>query len=60
MIFKDTNTYILTEGRNFKIFLEENYANAFDSCYLFTKNMLNMELNMILIMLREVAYIRHS
>ena len=26
--------YILTEERNFKTFLEENYANALDSCYL--------------------------
>ena len=26
--------YILTEGRNFKTFLKENYAIALDSCYL--------------------------
>ena len=34
--------------RNFKTFLEENCAVALDSCYLFTKKMLNIELNMIL------------
>ena len=34
--------------RNSKTFLEENCAVALDSCYLFTKKMLNMELNMIL------------
>ena len=28
---------MLTEGRNFKAFLKENYAVAWDSCYLFTK-----------------------
>ena len=39
------NTYTLTEGRNFKIFRKENYAIALDSCYLFTKKMLSMELN---------------
>ena len=31
-------------------FLEENCAIALDSCYLFTKKTLNMELNMILLM----------
>ena len=30
-------TNILTERRNFKIFLEENYLVALDNCYLFTK-----------------------
>ena len=45
----DMNMYILTESRNFKTLLKENYAIALDSCYLFTKKMLNMELNMILI-----------
>ena len=28
------NMYILTEGRNFKTFMKENYAIALDSCYL--------------------------
>ena len=45
-------TYILTEGRNFKTFLKENCAIAFDSCYLFTKEILNMELNIVLIRLK--------
>ena len=31
MFIIDMNTYILTEGRNFKIFLKENYAIALDS-----------------------------
>ena len=39
--------YLLTEeGRSFKTFLKENYGIALDSCYLFTKKMLNMELKM--------------
>ena len=36
--------------RNFKTFFEENCAVASDSCYLFTKKMLNLELNLILLM----------
>ena len=52
--------YILTEGRNFKTFLKENYAIALDSSYLLTENMLNMELSIILIVLMEFAYIKHS
>ena len=44
VVFIDMNTYILTKGRNFKTFLKENYAIALDSCYLFFKKMLNMEL----------------
>ena len=39
--------YILTEGRNFRTFLKENYANALDSCYVLAKKMLNMELNIM-------------
>ena len=47
VVFIDMNTY--TEvGMSFKTFLRENYAIALDSCYLFTKKMLNMKLNMIL------------
>ena len=34
------------EGRSFKRLLRENFAIALDSCYFFTKKMLNMELNM--------------
>ena len=45
--FIDMNTYILTEGRNFKTFLKENDATSLDCCYLFTKKVLNMELNMM-------------
>ena len=37
--FIDMNTYILTEGNNFKTFLKEL---ALDSYYLFAKIMLNM------------------
>ena len=44
VVFIDMYTYILTEGKNFKTFLKENYAIALDSCNLFTK-MLNMELH---------------
>ena len=36
--------------RNFKTFLKKNFAVALDSCFLFTKKMLNIELNMILLM----------
>ena len=28
----------MTEGRNFKTFMKENYAIALNSCYLFNKN----------------------
>ena len=46
--------YILTErGRRFKTSFKENYAIALDSCYLFTKKMLSMLLDMILIVLME-------
>ena len=55
------NIYILTEGRNFKTFLE-NYITAWDSCYLFTKlyKTLIMELNMILTVLMGFVYVRQS
>ena len=49
------NTYILTEGRNFKTFLKESYAIALDSCYIFTKKLLKMELNIMLIVFMEFA-----
>ena len=45
----DLNMHILTESRNFKIFLKENYTITLDSCYLFPKIILNMELKMILV-----------
>ena len=43
-----------------KTLLKENYAIDLDSCYLFTKKMLNVELNMILIVLIDSECIRHS
>ena len=58
--FTDMNTYKLTEGRNFKILLKANYTAALDSCYMFTKKTLNIELNIMLIVLIEYAYIRDS
>ena len=38
MVFIDMNFYILTEGRNFKAFLKENYAVALDSFYMFIEH----------------------
>ena len=37
VVFIDMSTYILTEGRNFKTSLKENYTVALNSCYMFTK-----------------------
>ena len=37
MAFIVMNSFILTEGRNFKKFFKENYATTLDSCYIFTK-----------------------
>ena len=54
------NMYILTEDRNFKIFLKENYKITLDSSYLFTKKMLKMEFDLLLIAFMEFANIRHS
>ena len=53
MVFIDITTYMFTEDRNFKKCLKDNYAIT---CYLFT----DKTLNMILIVLMEFAYIRHS
>ena len=55
--FVDMNKYILPKIRNYETFLKESYAFALDSCYLFTKKMLHMELSMMLIILMEFAYI---
>ena len=55
--------YIITEHRNFKTFLQENYAIALDSSYLLNKKLLNMELYMTLLVLivpMELAYIIHT
>ena len=60
LILIDMNRYILTEGRNFKTFLKEILAFAWDISYIFTKKVLIMELSMILIVLMEFEYIRHS
>ena len=55
------NTYVHTEGSNLKTFSKESYVNALstDSCYIFTKKCY-IELNMMLKVLIEFAYIRHS
>ena len=42
------NIYILSKEGNCKTYLKENYATALSICHLFTKTMLNVELNMIL------------
>ena len=36
VVFIDMNTYILTEGKDFKAFLKQNYAITLERCYLFT------------------------
>ena len=46
----DMNTYKLTGVRNLKT-LKENYSISLRSCNSFTKNMLNMESNIILMVL---------
>ena len=58
MVFINTNTYILTEDRNFKVFLKANYAIALGSCDMLIKKMMNMELNKLLTVLMEFAKIR--
>ena len=56
VVFIDMNMYILTEKAwSFKTFFKGNYAIALDSCYLFTKKMLYMELSMILIVLETLG-----
>ena len=40
-VFIDMNMHILTEDKNFKTFLKENYAITLDSCCLFIKIILN-------------------
>ena len=59
VVFTDMNRFIVKEGRNFKTLLKENYAGALDSCYLFTKIMLKMDFDMILIVLKEFSHTRH-
>ena len=59
VVLIDLNTCILTEGRNFKTFLKENYAITLDtnSCCIFTKKCWTW--NLMLTVLMEFAYIRH-
>ena len=57
VVFTDMNAYVLTKGRNFKIFLKKNYAIILDGRYVFTKKMLNMGLGMMLIVLMKFAHI---
>ena len=59
-IFSFCAMYIRKEGRNFTTVFKENYAIAWDSWGVFTKNMLSMKLNMVLIVLLEFAYIGRS
>ena len=47
-------TLPFTEVTNFKTFLKENYP------VIYTKKMLNMDLNILLTVLMEFANIRHS
>ena len=37
VVFVEMNWYILTQGRDFKTLLRENYAIVWDSYYLLTK-----------------------
>ena len=59
VVFINKNAYLLTEDKNLKTFLKENYSVGLDSCYIFTKNMLNMELNIMLMVPMEFACIRN-
>ena len=45
MAFADMNTCILIEGRNFKTFVNENYAIALESYYLFSKKMFENDID---------------
>ena len=59
-VLTDMNIYIQKAGgRNFKILLKEVYPITWDSYHIFTKTVLNTELN-IMLMLMEFACIRHS
>ena len=60
VVFIDMNMYLHTEGRDFKKSLTKNYAIALDSCYLFTKEIWNLQLSIILIVLMEFWYLRKS
>ena len=57
VVFISMNTYVLTEDTNLKTFLKESYSVGLDSCYIFTKNILNMESKMTLIAFMEFVYV---
>ena len=50
------NCYILTDGRNLKAFLKENYAVALGSCYMFIEHGIQHDADSAN---GEFAYIRH-
>ena len=61
VVFINMNTYIVTEGANFKTFMQKSYPTGLDSSYMFTKNMLNEEWKMLwTLFVIEFAYTRHS
>ena len=49
VIFIVINSYILTENKSFKTFLEKNKTIASGSFYIFTKKMSNLDFKMMLI-----------
>ena len=57
VVFINMDIYKLTWDTNFKTFLKERHPIGSDSCYIFIKNMLNMDLKMMLIVLMEFAFI---
>ena len=61
VVFINMNTYVLyTEGTNLRTSLKESYPIGLGSYYIFTKNMLNLELKVRLILLMKFQYIRNS
>ena len=56
-IYEHVYTYRRKEFQNIS---KENYTVALDSCYLFTKRMLNIWLNMILLVIIRFVYSRYS
>ena len=60
VVLTDKNMYTLTESRNFKTFLKENYTIPLDSWCLYVKKGWNMEWNIMLILLIDFSFIRYS
>ena len=58
VVLINLNICILTEGINFKAILKENCPIALENRCIFTKEMINMKLKMILMVLMEFAHIR--